>query len=615
MGKDPRKLGEIGPVKPKTVELDLPQDGFALVSGKRIAELTVAYEAYGELDADRANVIFICHALSGDAHVAGSHEGDPKSIGWWDEMVGPGKGIDTDHYHVICANILGGCKGTTGPSSMNPATGEPYGSSFPHITVADIVAVHALLLKQIGIKQVAAVIGASFGGMQVFEMALRYPEMVQRCVCIASAASLSAQALAFDIVGRAAITSDPKWEGGDYYASGRGPTDGLAQARKIGHITYLSTDMMTAKFGREKRGAGSHLAGDGESFLSDFEVERYLDHQGDKFVGRFDANSYLYITQAMDDFDLVDSYGSLDDAFSQLQAKTLVVALTSDWLFPPEQSHEVATALLRKGLPVSYGVLNAPHGHDAFLVEVEHLSEMIRAFLPWVGPHKAPTIRVTDAPGARVLATEYSSILKMVDSGSRVLDLGCGDGTLLSYLKDHKDVSGMGVDIEIHNVIDVIDKGHDVFQADIDGGLSMIPDNMYDYAILSETLQVVHKPRLVMQEMLRVARRGIVSFPNFGKWDHRLYLWATGRMPKGRAIPHEWYDTPNIHPFTVRDFVDLCRADKIQIEDMVCIASNFVDRMLNRCGFCNAGSSRVLVRVTKEGQADGSRVSCTCQRG
>ena len=601
-------------VETQIIALDLPAAGFVLESGKVLSAVSVAYEAYGDLNDERDNVIFICHALTGDAHVAGYHGEDRRSRGWWDSMVGSGKGIDTDHYHVICANVLGGCKGTTGPSSIDPATGVVYGSSFPQITVRDIVNVHVKLLQQLGMENVASVIGGSFGGMQAFEMALCYPDMVKSCICIASAASLSAQALAFDAISQSAIRSDPNWQGGDYYESGKIPADGLSLARKIGHITYLSSDSMTSKFGREKSGQKPvESEGAGDSHLSDFEVGRYLDYQGEKFVNRFDANSYLHITQALDEYDLVERHGTLESAFEKLKSKVLVVALTSDWLFPPEQSSQIANALLRAGKNVSYSILCAPHGHDGFLVDIENLAGMIRAFLPWVGvDKKSAEIKVAKLVPEKKLS-EYERIQKLISPGSSVLDLGCGDGTLLSYLRENGQVRGMGVDIKIENIIDVIYKGHDIFQNDVDGGLEMIPDDMYDYAVLSETLQVVKKPRLVLREMLRVAHEGIVTFPNFGKWSHRLHLCMTGRMPKGKAIPHEWYDTPNIHPFTVSDFVDLCKAEGICIEEMFCISSGVIDKFLNRCGFCNAGSSRVLVRITtKERSKGASGKGCTC---
>ena len=597
------RQGGVGRVETRIERIPLPPEGFRLECGKALSQLDVAYETYGTLSPDRDNVIFICHALSGDAHVAGYHDESDASQGWWDEMVGPGKGIDTAHYFVVCANILGGCKGTTGPSSRNLATGKPYGSSFPPITVGDIVNVHRLLLNHIGVSRLAAVVGGSFGGMQVLEWAIRYPGMIARAICIASATRLSAQALAFDIVGRDAIMSDPDWQGGDYYDTGRSPGRGLAQARKIGHITYLSPEMMETKFGRERT---APAPGGQVTFHTTFQVESYLDHQGNKFLERFDANSYLHITKALDEYDLNERFGGLDKAFDSITAKVLVVALSSDWLFPAEQSVEIANALLQAGKPVSYCQLQAPHGHDAFLVDVEHLADVLRAFMPWVATtttdqksepqNQRPDIRGKAADPRR---KDFDAIVEMVEPGSRVLDLGCGSGDLLTRLREKRGIRGLGVDIDLKAITDVIDKGHDTFQEDIDNGLAMIPDNAYDYAILSETLQTVRKPRFVLSEMLRVAGKGIVSFPNFGTWLHRLRLCRTGRMPKGGALPFEWYDTPNIHLFTLNDFVDICRADGITLLNITCISDSVVGWMLVKMGLRNLGADRVLVKIAR----------------
>jgi homoserine O-acetyltransferase len=590
-----RESGSIGRVETHIAKIELPSDGFKLECGKALPALDVAYETYGTLSPKKDNVVFICHALSGDAHVAGYHGDSATSKGWWNEMVGPGKGIDTDHYFVVCANILGGCKGTTGPSSVNPITDKPYGSAFPQITVGDIVNAHCLLLKHLNISRLAAIVGGSFGGMQVLEWTIRYPGMIARAICIASATRLSAQALAFDIVGREAIISDPDWQGGDYYDTGRSPTHGLAQARKIGHITYLSPEMMETKFGRERTGRKPDQALD---FHTDFQVESYLDHQGNKFLERFDANSYLHITKAMDEYDLSERFGDLDKAFASIQAKVLVVALSSDWLFPAEQSVEIANGLLRANKPVSYCHLQAPHGHDAFLLDVKHLSELLRAFMPWIEKEDKEDKR-QEFPKDEERRKDFRIILDMVSPGARVLDLGCGTGDLLTLLRRQRGIYGLGVDIDLQAVIDVIDKGHDTFQEDIDNGLAMIPDGTYDYAILSETLQTVMKPQFVLQEMLRVARKGIVSFPNIGKWSHRLRLWTTGRMPKGGALPFEWYDTPNIHLFTLNDFVDICRKNGITILKMVCISDCWLGRLLVSVGLRNLGADRVLVTIAR----------------
>ncbi|MGQ9662251.1 MAG: homoserine O-acetyltransferase MetX [Kiritimatiellia bacterium] len=628
-------LKTVGVVETNLLKIPLPAEGFRLECGRYLPELTVAYETYGTLSPDQDNVVFICHALSGDAHVAGYHGTLGNEPGWWENMVGPGKGIDTNHYFVICANILGGCKGTTGPSSINPQTGKPYGIFFPPITVADIVEVHRLLLSNLGIKRVAAVIGGSFGGMQALEMALRYPDLVERCICIASAARLSTQALAFDIISRTAITQDPDWQTGNYVTSDRKPVRGLSLARKIGHVTYLSAEMLARKFGRERapqsstNGTATSIPTPEETpslatLLSNFQVGNYLDYQGRKFVARFDANSYLYITLAMDEYDLYEKGGgSLEKALKPLRARLLVVALSSDWLFPPEQSIELANAMLSAGKRVSYCLLDAPHGHDAFLVDIENLAQVMRAFLPWVGvKNRGVSIPGLQPPPAETITSvsgktatgriqgkhtnrgfreeEYRKILEMIPRGARVLDLGCGDGELLSLLARERGTTGFGVDIELRNVIEVIDGGHDVFQADIDSGLSMIPDQTYDFAILSETLPVIRKPRAVLHEMLRVAREGIVTFPNFGNICHRVRLFFAGRIPRDRILPFEWYDSPQIHLFTMRDFLSLCREDGIGIREVICLADRLLDRLFLYCGLCNIGAQRVIVRITRD---------------
>lgn len=599
----------VGKVETQVAVIALPPEGFALERGGVLRELEIAYESYGELAADRRNVVFICTALSGDAHAAGYHTDPEKDSGWWDAMIGPGRGIDTRYYQVICANILGGCKGTTGPRSMDPATGRPYGANFPEMTVADIIEAHCLLLGHLGITHLSAVVGGSFGGMQVLEWAVRHPAMIDRCVCIAAAASLSTQALAFDSVARNMITSDPDWCDGDYYDKGPGPVKGLAQARQLGHITYLSQDIMKSRFGRERR-AGNGDETEGAGALSEFQVTSYLEYQGMKFVNRFDANSYLRIMRAMDDFDLVTRYpGGLEEAFAPVAAKLLVVAVSSDWLFPPEQSKEIANALLRAGKAVSYCQIKAPYGHDAFLVDIDNLVAVVHAFLPWVGAGReepvtaAPTgVASASATGREVkfaTVAEREVIAGMIAPGARVLDIGCGHGDLLALLDERRGASGIGVDIDLRQVVHVLNRGYDIFQEDIDGGLAMIPDGAYDCAILSETLQVVQRPRLVLNELLRVAREGIVSFPNFGNYALIWQLLRSGRMPVGKALPFQWYNTPNIHLFTLRDFELLCREDSIRILETVCLSDARLGKALLSLGLRNLGSDRVLVRVTR----------------
>jgi homoserine O-acetyltransferase len=350
-------------------------DSISLDSGAVIAPVQVAYETYGELNASRTNAILIEHAFSGDAHAAGVSHEDGKP-GWWDNMVGPGKGFDTEKYLVICSNVLGGCRGTTGPSSIDPATGCPYAMSFPVVTVADMVRVQKMLMEHLGIARLLAVTGGSMGGMQALEWAVSYPDAVAAAIPIASTARHSAQQIAFNEVGRQAIMGDPDWRGGNYYGQ-TPPARGLSVARMVGHITYMSDDSMREKFGRrmrEKEELGFDLS-------AEFEVESYLRYRGSQFVDRFDANSYLYITKAMDYFDLASGRTSLAAAFEQVKARFLVISFTSDWLYPSYQSLEIVRALRGRNRDVAYCELPSNYGHDAFLVDVGEQTEMVRGFL------------------------------------------------------------------------------------------------------------------------------------------------------------------------------------------------------------------------------------------
>jgi homoserine O-acetyltransferase len=372
----------VGLVEKKLFTFAEPPDELILESGEKLGPVTVAYETYGELSPQRDNAVLIVHALSGDSHVAGLYAADDRKPGWWDLMIGPGKPIDTLQYFVVCSNILGGCQGTTGPSSINPATGEPYGLDFPVVTVSDMVAVQKKLIEHLGIESLLAVIGGSMGGMQALEWILKYPEVPQSAVVIASCAALSAQAIAFDAVGRSAITADPGFENGRYYSLG-GKIAGLAVARMLGHITYLSPAGMRERFGRKLKGNGDYSY----EFKDEFEIESYLAHQGLRFLDRFDANSYLYITKAMDYFDIAGKYGggSLEQAFARCRAKTLFVSFSSDWLFPPAQSKELVQALQRSGRKVAYLNIESSYGHDAFLMPCDSLSRALGHFLEQVG--------------------------------------------------------------------------------------------------------------------------------------------------------------------------------------------------------------------------------------
>ena len=350
---------------------------FTFKSGQVIPGFTLRYETYGELNATRDNAVLICHALSGDHHCAGWHSPADRKPGWWNNLIGPGKAVDTRRFFVVCANVLGGCQGSTGPSSVSPETGRPYGVSFPFVTILDMVRSQKLLLDHLGVLELHGIIGGSMGGMLAMLFGIEYPQFTRRVLAMATTARESAQAIAFNEVGRQAIMQDPAWNDGNYLRDG-GPRVGLAIARMMAHITYLSDASMDRKFGRRKK---ETAAANAYTFEPQFEVEGYLRHQGQSFINRFDANSYLYITRALDQFDLAHAYGSLEAAFSHLQAEMLVVGFTSDWLFPPEQNRTLALAALRAGTRTSYAELSTDLGHDSFLLESEELYTLVRAFL------------------------------------------------------------------------------------------------------------------------------------------------------------------------------------------------------------------------------------------
>jgi len=369
--------GDVGLVRAQDF---VSHEPFTFDSGVEIPEFTLRYETYGKLNAARSNAIFICHALSGDHHCAGRYTADDRKPGWWDNIIGPGKPFDTNEYFVICANSLGGCRGSTGPASINPRTGRRYNLEFPAVTIRDIVRAHARLVKYLGVDSLAAVVGGSMGGMMALQWAIDFPTEVRGVIALATTVRQSAQAIAFNAVGRSAIMQDPAWNKGDYEPD-KGPNVGLAVARMMAHITYLSNKSLDSKFGRARRepaGNGGDAPG---HFDVEFEVESYLQHQGQSFVNRFDANTYLYFTKALDRFDLHGPDGKLEDAFKALTARALVVGFTSDWLFPTEQSQEIAQAMLRAGRRATFAEVTSDLGHDSFLLNSPDLYALLRAFL------------------------------------------------------------------------------------------------------------------------------------------------------------------------------------------------------------------------------------------
>ncbi|MFI5908086.1 homoserine O-acetyltransferase [Dactylosporangium sp. NPDC051541] len=364
--------------------------------GRDLHSVRVAYETYGNLSPERDNVILVCHALSGDAHAAGvstspqgagtrdgfaaeDRDGSAgKALGWWDGMIGPGKAFDTDEYFVVCTNLLGGCRGTTGPSSIDPATGKPYGSDFPVITVADMVRTERALLDELGIERLAAVAGGSLGGMQALQWAVAYPDQVDNIVVIASTHALHPQGVAWNAIARESIMGDPAWQGGHYHGTGRAPEAGMGVARMVGHITYLSAPALEDRFARRLQGSDDLRYTITEP---EFQVESYLRHQAKSFVRRFDANTYLYLSRALTYFDLGREHGTLRNALKAVQAKTLLIAFSSDWLYPPAASRDIEQALAAEGKAVEFHLIEAPYGHDCFLLEEARQTPIIQRFL------------------------------------------------------------------------------------------------------------------------------------------------------------------------------------------------------------------------------------------
>jgi homoserine O-acetyltransferase len=370
----PAEPGEVGLVVPQDYVSDEP---FNFESGRTIPGFTLRYETYGRLNAAGDNAILVCHALSGDHHCAGFHSLSDRKVGWWNNIIGPGKALDTNRYFVLCCNALGGCQGSTGPLSIDPETNQPYGVNFPIVSIRDMVRAQERWLRAIGVTQLHGVVGGSMGGMQVLEWGITFPNFVRKLLAMATTARESAQAIAFNEVGRQAILQDPDWNEGNY-AAAEGPRVGLAIARMMAHITYLSDASMARKFGRRTVTSSKESTG---AFDVQFEVESYLRYQGKSFTNRFDANSYLYITRALDQFDLAAGPGSLEAAFAPVTASTLVVGFTSDWLFPVDQNRAITTALLRAGKRASYAELTTDLGHDSFLLESPELYNLVRDFL------------------------------------------------------------------------------------------------------------------------------------------------------------------------------------------------------------------------------------------
>ncbi|MGE5094096.1 MAG: homoserine O-succinyltransferase MetX [Betaproteobacteria bacterium] len=398
----------MGESNPRSVGAATPQragflEPLILKAGKTLASYELVYETYGELNADRSNAILVCHALSGNHHVAGCYAGEPKRLGWWDNMIGPGKPVDTDRFFVIGVNNIGGCHGSTGPASIDRATGQPYGASFPLVTVEDWVASQARLMDRLGIRTLAAAMGGSLGGMQAMQWTLSFPDRIRHALVIAAASRLSTQNIAFNDVARQAIVSDPNFHGGNFYAHGVIPAHGLKLARMLGHITYLSEDLLMEKFGRVLKRDEY-----GFNYEVEFEIESYLRYQGDKFAQVFDANTYLLMTKALDYFDPAkETGGDLARALSAAKAGFFVASFQSDWRFPPERSREIVKALVASRKAVTYAEIDAPHGHDAFLLDDRHYHELVAAYVDNIAAE------IGAEPRRRPLATSATVLEEM----------------------------------------------------------------------------------------------------------------------------------------------------------------------------------------------------------
>jgi homoserine O-acetyltransferase len=545
-----------------------------LRSGAELPSFDLAYETYGTLNEARSNAVLVCHALNASHHVAGYYANDRDNVGWWDNMIGPGKPLDTSRFFVIGVNNLGSCFGTTGPQSINPDTGKPWGSNFPLVTVEDWVDSQARLADKLGIAQFAAVMGGSLGGMQALAWAIRYPQRVRHALVIAAAPNLSAQNIAFNEVARQAIMTDPDFHEGHFGAHGTLPRRGLRIARMVGHITYLSDLQMEDKFGRNLR------EGINFSFAPEFQIESYLRYQGEKFAEYYDANTYLRITKALDYFDPAQATrGDLAEALSPATCKFLVVSFTTDWRFPASRSREIVKALVDRRRDVCYAEIDAPHGHDAFLLDNPQYHALVRAYFDNVASDADySTFRFGAEVRAKVEErhrtshrADFATIAGWIAPGAQVLDLGCGDGSLLAYLMRERNVKGYGVEIADDGVLASVRNGINVLQSDLESGLAGFDDASFDCVILSQTLQAMRHTKEIVEEMLRVGREVIVTFPNFGYWSHRWQI-LKGRMPVSRDLPYQWYDTPNIHLCTVADFDAFLRERNCVIENRVVLA-------------------------------------------
>ena len=538
-----------------------------LERGGELRDITVMYETYGTLNEQKSNAILICHALTGDSHVARHNPQDHP--GWWDILVGPGKSIDTNRYFVICANALGSCRGTTGPTSVNPDTGRVYAGDFPVVTMEDNVNVQKNLIDHLGIEKLLAVVGGSVGGMMTLIWSTRYADCLHGGITLATSPCLTSQALAFDIVGRNAITSDPDFAGGNYSVK-KPPKTGLALARMLGHITYLSREAMVQKFDVDRDAARPVDT----EFETKYSVGSYLAYQGSRFNDRFDANSYIAMTSACDLMDYGNSVEELARRLDAAQCRWLVMSFSSDWLLPPFQSEMIVDALIARKKSVSYCEIQSDSGHDAFLLpnQLSTYGGLMESFIGNLYDltncrDKACLVSTSDPFPAAIIGNEsdgrldFESILELIPKHASVLDLGCGNGDLLARLRQRSDKSRLiGIENSERAIQKCVSRGLDVIYKDLNHGLDSFYDRQFEYVVLSQTLQTIMDVERLLEEMLRVGRRGIVSFPNAAYLPWRKQLYEEGRMPEiGCEERSRWYETQNVRFLTIADFQAYCR--------------------------------------------------------
>jgi homoserine O-acetyltransferase len=549
--------------------LNLPQK-LILDSGFELDECVIAYETYGDLNEDKSNGILICHAISGDSHVAKHDEKDIE--GWWDILVGPGKYIDTNKFFVICSNILGSCMGSTGPNHKNNKTGMYWGSDFPEITVSDMVLAQSKLIEYLGINKLVGVVGGSLGAYQALEWGVRFPGKTNSVLSLAGGPRLTSQGIAFDIIGRNAIRRDPNFNNGQYYENSESPDTGLALARMLGHITYLSQESMSEKFDHDRYDPRDIDT----NFEKQFSVGSYLAYQGDKFVERFDPNSYIILSNAMDKFDLGKNSYEISKKFKDKNLNWFLISFSSDWLFPTSMSKELTKSLFLANEEVNFVEIPSNCGHDAFLLEddIHYYGNYISNFIEnLLEQNKSVSTE------EHKLSFDHELILDFVLGSKKIVDLGCGDGKLLNDIKNSRYTENLlGIDNDLNELLETSNKGIPILSLDLNKDLHLIGDKQFDKAILSLTLQAIINVEKILNEICRISEEVILSFPNFAFGPLRDMLSNQGRAPKLEGVlGYEWYNTPNKRYMSILDFEDFCNEKNFNI-----IKSRYVNSSLKQ---------------------------------